>query len=226
MPIWFMQAISYIWPVTIKEYTSAISGPLFVRYFMGKKVLDSATTNYSFGGLQKVLHRALELLPWNTRIGNILILGLGAGSVVKTLREQFHSRATITGIDIDEVMITIAKEEFDIKESVDTSFMVADAIEWIADNKLPYDLIIIDLFIRDTIPHGATEMNFIDHVIRSLSSGGLLVFNTIPETLSDDNLGSLIEYLENRQIEVRKMKKWGYSNNVLLGSKKTTSESQ
>ncbi|MFM7358977.1 MAG: spermidine synthase [Sediminibacterium sp.] len=221
MPIWFIKAISYIWPVTIKEYTSTFSGNLFVRYFMGKKVLDSKTTNYSFGGLQKVLHRALELLPLNDRIGKILILGLGAGSVVKTLREQFHSQAAITGIDIDEVMITIAREEFDVKESIDTSFVVADAIEWITNNNQAYDLIIIDLFIRDTIPQGATEMNFINHVINSLSSGGQLLFNTIPETFSNDNLDFLIDFLEDRQIEVRKMRKWGYSNNVLLGLKKT-----
>ncbi len=117
-------------------------------------------------------------------------------------------------------MITIAREEFDVKESVNTSFFVADAIEWITNNNQTYDLIIIDLFIRDTIPQGATEMNFINHIIYSLSSGGQLLFNTIPETFSNENLDFLIDFLEDRQIEVRKMRKWGYSNTVLLGSKK------
>ncbi|MCA6479621.1 MAG: hypothetical protein IM557_03385, partial [Chitinophagaceae bacterium] len=49
MPIWFIQAISFIWPVTVRQFESNFSGHLFIRYFMGKKILDTRMTNYSFG---------------------------------------------------------------------------------------------------------------------------------------------------------------------------------
>lgn len=219
MPIWFIQAISFIWPVTVRQYESKFSGHLFIRYFMGKKILDTRMTNYSFGGLQKVLRRSLELLPFNPNIQNILILGFGAGSVVETIRKQHRSKAKITGVDIDEVVFSIAKEEFEIEEGADTRFVVADATDWIKYQAGKYNLIIIDLFIIDTLPSTATDYEFIEHISTALAPGGQLIFNTIPETLPTEALERMIDHFENLGVEVRKMKKWGYSNNIILGNK-------
>lgn len=219
MPIWFIQAISYIWPVTVRQFDSKFSGHLFIRYFMGRKILDTRMTNYSFGGLQKVLKRSLELLPFQHNTRNILILGFGAGSVLQTIRSQYQSKAKITGVDIDDVMFTIAREEFDIEEGSDTRFITADATDWIKYQAGKYNLIIIDLFIIDTLPSTATEYEFIEHISTALAPGGQLIFNTIPETLPTEALETMIDHFENLGVEVRKMKKWGYSNNIILGIK-------
>ena len=219
MPTWLIQAISFIWPITIRRYDSNFSGQLFIRYFIGKKILDTGKTNYSFGGLQKVLKRALELLPFHPNTNNILILGFGGGSVLETLRKQHKSKATITGVDIDEVMFTIARNEFGIEEKEDTRFVVADATEWIKEQSDRFDLIIIDLFIIDTLPTAATQFSFIEKVSHALLPGGQLIFNTIPETLPEESFDLLIYYLEKKGIDLQKMKKWGYSNNILLGRK-------
>lgn len=219
MPIWFIQAISYIWPVTVRQFESKFSGHLYIRYFMGKKILDTRMTNYSFGGLQRVLKRSLELLPYKQNTKNILILGFGAGSVLETIRQQHRSKAQITGVDIDEVVFTIAKEEFEIVEGPNTRFVVADATDWIKYQSGKYDLIIIDLFIIDTLPLAATEHEFIEHIATALAPEGQLIFNTIPETLPIEELEAMIYHFENLGVEVRKMKKWGYSNNIILGKK-------
>jgi ubiquinone/menaquinone biosynthesis C-methylase UbiE len=219
MPTWLIQAISYIWPITIRRYESNYSGQLFIRFFMGKKILDTGRTNYSFGGLQKVLKRALELLPFHPNTQKILILGFGGGSVLETLRSQHKSKAHITGVDIDGVMFTIARNEFEIVEKEDTRFVIADATEWIKNQPNQFDLIIIDLFIIDTLPTAATQVSFIEKVSEALLPGGQLIFNTIPETLSEESFELLIHYLEKKGIELQKMKKWGYSNNILLGKK-------
>lgn len=219
MPIWFIQAISFIWPVTVRQFESKFSGHLFIRYFMGKKILDTRMTNYSFGGLQKVLKRSLELLPFNPNTQNILILGFGAGSVLETIRRQHLSNAKITGVDIDEVVFSIAKEEFKIEEGSNTRFVVADATDWIKYQSGKYNLIIIDIFIIDTLPSAATEFEFIDHITRALAPEGQLIFNTIPETLPHKELEAMIDHFENLGVSVRKMRKWGYSNNIILGKK-------
>lgn len=230
MPIWFIQAISFIWPVTVRKITSRHSGHLYIRYFMGRKILDTHMTNYSFGGLQKVLKRALELLPFDKNTRNILILGFGGGSVLETLRQQHRSKAHITGVDIDEVMFTIARDEFGISEQEDTAFVTADATKWVGLQENKYDLIIIDLFIIDSLPEAATRKDFAEKLADALNEEGQLIFNTIPETLSRENLDLLIYYFEQRGIEIRKMKKWGYSNNILLGKKRmllpTTSQAE
>ena len=213
---WFIKGFSYIWPVTIKNYTSSYSGELYIRYFLGKKVLDSKYTNYSFGGLQKVLKRSLELLPFNLDTNKILILGLGAGSVLETIRKQHSKTAHITGVEIDATILQIAHEEFGIAENPLTKLVQEDATVFMANNTVTYDLIIIDLFIIDTIPEAALDAPFLKQVVKAIELGGCLVFNTIPETLSSETLEYLISFFESGHLKVRLMKKWGYSNNILL----------
>ena len=216
---WLIRGFSYIWPVTIKNYSSSHSGELYIRYFLGKKVLDSKHTNYSFGGLQKVLKRALELLPFNLDTKKILILGLGAGSVLETIRKQHSKTAHITGVEIDATILQIAHEEFGIAENPLTKLVQEDATVFIANNADTYDLIIIDLFIIDTIPEASLEATFLKQVVKAMEPGGCMVFNTIPETLSSETLDYLISFFECSQLAVRLMKKWGYSNNILLVEK-------
>jgi spermidine synthase len=218
---WFIKGFSYIWPVTIKNYSSQYSGELYIRYFLGKKVLDCKHTNYSFGGLQKVLKRALELLPFNPDTKKILILGLGAGSVVATIRKQHSKTAHVTGVEIDATILQIAREEFGIVENSLTKLVQEDAIVFLANNADRYDLIIIDLFIIDTIPEAALEAPFLKQLVTALEPGGYVVFNTIPETMSSENLDYIITFFESSQLTVRVMKKWGYSNNILLVEKQS-----
>jgi len=218
---WFIKGFSYIWPVTIKNYSSPYSGELYIRYFLGKKVLDCKHTNYSFGGLQKVLKRALELLPFNPDTKKILILGLGAGSVVATIRKQHSKTAHVTGVEIDATILQIAREEFGIVENSLTKLVQEDAIVFMANNADRYDLIVIDLFIIDTIPEAALEAPFLKQLVTALEPGGYVVFNTIPETMSSENLDYIITFFESSQLTVRVMKKWGYSNNILLVEKQS-----
>jgi spermidine synthase len=218
---WFIKGFSYIWPVTIKNYSSQYSGELYIRYFLGKKVLDCKHTNYSFGGLQKVLKRALELLPFNPDTKKILILGLGAGSVVATIRKQHSKTAHVTGVEIDATILQIAREEFGIVENSLTKLVQEDAIVFMANNADRYDLIVIDLFIIDTIPKAALEAPFLKQLVTALEPGGYVVFNTIPETMSSENLDYIITFFESSQLTVRVMKKWGYSNNILLVEKQS-----
>ena len=218
---WFIKGFSYIWPVTIKNYSSQYSGELYIRYFLGKKVLDCKHTNYSFGGLQKVLKRALELLPFNPDTKKILILGLGAGSVVATIRKQHSKTAHVTGVEIDATILQIAREEFGIVENSLTKLVQEDAIVFMANNADRYDLIVIDLFIIDTIPEAALEAPFLKQLVTALEPGGYVVFNTIPETMSSENLDYIITFFESSQLTVRVMKKWGYSNNILLVEKQS-----
>jgi spermidine synthase len=186
-----------------------------------KKVLDCKHTNYSFGGLQKVLKRALELLPFNPDTKKILILGLGAGSVVATIRKQHSKTAHVTGVEIDATILQIAREEFGIVENSLTKLVQEDAIVFMANNADRYDLIVIDLFIIDTIPEAALEAPFLKQLVTALEPGGYVVFNTIPETMGSENLDYIITFFESSQLSVRLMKKWGYSNNILLVEKQS-----
>jgi spermidine synthase len=65
--------LSYIVPFTIRKIRSAFSGALELTIINGKKVLDSAHANYSFGTLQRVLKFGLTKVNLSC-IRNILLL--------------------------------------------------------------------------------------------------------------------------------------------------------
>jgi ubiquinone/menaquinone biosynthesis C-methylase UbiE len=100
--------LSYIYPIT-KKIHSEISGALEITWYNGKKHLDSKNANYSYGSLQLILKIGLEKIDL-TKTKKTLILGMGGGSVIKTLQDDFNYQNHITAIDIDPVILKIAKE--------------------------------------------------------------------------------------------------------------------
>ncbi|MCB0455711.1 MAG: spermine synthase, partial [Aequorivita sp.] len=79
---------SYIWPTT-RRFPSKINGTLEITYMNGKKVLDTENANYSYGSLQKILEIGLTKVELNA-VENILLLGMGGGSVIHSLRNTFE----------------------------------------------------------------------------------------------------------------------------------------
>jgi spermidine synthase len=111
------------------------------------------------------------------------VLGLGGGSIVETIREEFHSDAKITLVEIDPEMITIAKDEFDIERFENITIVGSDAYEYIEKSQEKYDLIVVDIFILDTIPVIFTESIFLDRLSACLGERGKIIYNTMRRTL-------------------------------------------
>ena len=58
----FMKRIfSYIFPFRLNNYTSKINGLLEINLINGRKTLDTHRSNYSYGSLQKILHKGVIL---------------------------------------------------------------------------------------------------------------------------------------------------------------------
>src|SRR5690242_17668321 len=95
--------LSYFIPINIYKRNSAISQKLEVTYNNGELVLDSKNTNYSYGSLQRILRKGLDYIGFERIRGfeNILVLGVAAGSVIKTLAEEIKFKGKITGVEID-----------------------------------------------------------------------------------------------------------------------------
>ncbi|MBD3648907.1 MAG: spermidine synthase, partial [Pseudomonadales bacterium] len=77
---------------------------------------------------------------------NILIIGIGGGSIPVTLKELFPD-STIDVVEIDEAVVRVAREYFDFKETPSMKVIVADARvfikrAWLKD--MTYDLVILD----------------------------------------------------------------------------------
>lgn len=169
--------ISYVFPFT-KKVKSEFNGTLEITMMNGKKVLDTEHVNYSYGSLQRVLKFALQHVELE-EMNHILVLGLGGGSVIETLRKSFHYDKKITAIDVDPVVIDIASSEFGINSDSITSISCSDAFEFVKNHEHKYDLIIVDLFIDDKIPDKFLMIEFWKELLQNIESNGSLIFNSL-----------------------------------------------
>ena len=83
---------SYFIPINIYKKKSSISETIEVTWNNGELVIDSKNTNYSYGNLQKVLRKGIHKIGKEqiNEFQNTLILGVGAGSVIETLIDEFN----------------------------------------------------------------------------------------------------------------------------------------
>lgn len=172
--------LSYVVPF-IKKIPSEINGTLEVTVIDGKKILDTAHANYSYGELQKILKYGLQQLDLSN-VNSILLLGLGGGSVIKTLKDDFNYRGHITAVEIDPVIIDIAETEFEIRPTENLQIICADALEYVQQTRDQYDLIITDIFIDNKIPQELYELTFWKALSGLVAPSGAILLNTIERT--------------------------------------------
>lgn len=202
---------SYIYPVT-KKITSKYSGELEITWFNGIKHLNSKNANYSYGSLQKILKIGLQKIDLSY-CKNILILGMGGGSVIKTLRNDFGYKHKITAVEIDPVIIKLADEEFDIKESENLNIVCDDAQLFMQLNTKTFDLILIDLYIDTKVPSPFLETPFWQYLINSTST---ILCNAALEEDDQSKLNALIQFLNNNRYQVDNYEKVNGTNNLLI----------
>lgn len=183
----FKKYLSYFLPINIYKKPSVTSKNLEVTWNNGELVLDSANTNYSYGSLQRILRKGLKYIGYK-RIQNfdsILVLGVAGGSVIKTLVDEIHFKGKITGVEIDEEVVKLAKKYFQLDSYANFELVVEDAFEFVLKETKRYDLIIIDIFQDTTMPNFLFEDYFIKHIKQILDINGFILFNTMVFKFSD-----------------------------------------
>ncbi|MBQ4821637.1 fused MFS/spermidine synthase [Aquimarina sp. MMG016] len=209
--------VSYIWPLT-KKIQSKINGTLEITWMNGKKVLDSETANYSYGSLQRVLDYGLSKIYFDSK-ASILLLGMGGGSVIDTLRNRYNHRGHITAIEIDPIIIQLAKDEFYITENKNLKIIAEDAHRFVINCKNTYDLIIMDLFIDLKVPEEFYKIEFWDQLIKLMKPKGNVLFNAGIQLDDDSDLQSLIANYP-KEIEFHLHDNVHGTNTLLIGRKK------
>lgn len=172
--------LSYLNVIPERTYQSTYNGVLEINWLNGKKILDTKNTNYSYGNLGKVLKKGLKSVKSDfcSEETSILVLGLGGGDVVKQLRSSFKSRASITAVEIDPIIVEIALKEFDIIPNSKLEIVTKDANIFLKYTKEQYNLIIVDLFNDTNIPDFVFQTEFIKSVYNVLHLNGSIIFNT------------------------------------------------
>ena len=172
---------SYFIPINVYKKNSSVSKSIEVTWNNGELVLDSKSTNYSYGSLQRILRKGLRYIGFD-RIRNfksILVLGVAGGSVIKTLVDEIKFKGKITGVEIDSDIIAIANQYFQLNKIPNLEIVIDDAFEYVLKTKLNYDLIIIDIFQDTTMPSFLFEDFFIQRINALVNLNGFILFNTM-----------------------------------------------
>ena len=179
--------LSYLLPIKIYQKKSLISKNLEVTWNNGQLVLDSENTNYSYGSLERILRKGLLYIGFDRikKFENVLVLGVAGGSVIKTLTQEVKFKGKITGVEIDETVISIADKYFGLNKIPNFQLVHDDAFEFVLKTKEKYDLIIIDIFQDTKMPNFLFEDFFINRINFLLKVNGFILFNTMVLNFSD-----------------------------------------
>lgn len=177
--------ISFFYPLMVEATNGDVTPFLEVTRYKGKYHLNSMNANYSFGSLHAIFDRLFKQVDIGQYdFKNILILGMGGGSIVSLLRNKYGVTAPITAIEKDPVVIDLAARYFHIAEYNDLKIVKADAYDFVCASPDKYDLVIVDLFVDSTVPPVFASPGFLSHLRRIASDTSCVIYNKMTEDLA------------------------------------------
>ncbi|MBW2576445.1 MAG: fused MFS/spermidine synthase [Deltaproteobacteria bacterium] len=164
------------------------------------------------GSVWDALAAPLLLLP-KSRRDRVLILGLGGGSAARVAR-ALAPGARITGVEIDAGVVRVARRYFDL-DGLGIEVVKDDAHHYLERTRRRFDVILDDVFVGnrrtvrkpDWLPDPGLAL-----ASDRLRPGGILVSNTIDETVSVAREMRRL-FSDTLQIEIE-----DYDNRVVVGA--------
>jgi spermidine synthase len=174
-----LHVLSWLWPIHIAR-AEGMHGPLELRLEAGRKVLNSANANQSYGSLHHVWQLVLRQAGLTQHPpSSVLVLGLGGGSVVRILRNELGINAPITAVELDPVMIDLARVHFGLASVPNITVIEGDAMVQVHALQARYDLVLVDLFDDLDLARGVDSRTFAHGLRERCSDGGQVLVNTV-----------------------------------------------
>ena len=108
---------------------------------------------------------------------NALIIGLGGGTLTKYLN-KYYPDLEIDNVEMDPVVVDVAREYFDFTESRANQVYVMDGRRYLQKSDKKYDLIFLDAYYGGYIPFHLLTREFLKLVKSRLTDKGVVVSNT------------------------------------------------
>ena len=187
--------LDYFSAKTLEKFISEFNGEIKVVKFQNKISVWAGGFEQSGPLVEKIWQ---DLPPAK----NVLILGLGCGSILKHL-----SASKITGVEIDSVMIEIGKKYFDYKN---TKIIVDSGRAALARMTQLFDLIIVDMYKSGKMEKLIVPTDY-------LTKNGIIIYNQLCFGKDAFDIESSLD--KNPLVNVKEIKKFQY-NKLIFCSKK------
>ena len=180
-----MSWLSHIYPQTILRMSSRYNRDIRINEERGTFKLLVNGSRQSGAYIELLWRRSFEefgITP-NNSVRSILVLGVAGGTVIHLLHHMYPA-ATITGVDVDDVMLDIGRTYFGLGNVKLLRLIHQDARPYVQEaavQKKRYDLMIVDLFLGRDIPLFVRSPIFLRQLRRILKKDGTVVINFLRE---------------------------------------------
>lgn len=183
---WHKRILSHAFEQTLEIAESEVNEIMKVSLVRGELQLSTRNAIYSFGDLYDNFRRAFEQFKWDEWPGDeVLLLGLGLGSIPYMLERTFERRFRYTAVEIDEVVVRLAYKY--VIEDLDSPVVcyTADAALFVQQDTRRYDMICVDVFEDDVIPESLQSEDFLLTLGEMLTDHGVVLYNVLARTRDD-----------------------------------------
>jgi spermidine synthase len=161
---------------------------------------------------------------WNGLITNILVMGLGGASTQRSWARHYP-QVSIETVEIDSVVLDVAKKYFHFKETPKQVVHVSDGRVFLRRTETKYGAIFMDAYVQNrygsSIPYHLATKEFFALAADHLTTNGVLAYNVIGsmQASQPDLVGSLYKTLQSVFPRVYSFPSRQSQNVVLLASK-------
>lgn len=184
-PAW-KKWLSYLMEIHLESLSSEFNEELHVYLSKGRYQLTTKNAVYSFDDLYVNFDYAfLQMNIKERKVEDVLILGLGLGSIPFMLENKYQVRAKYTVVELDEEIIYLAGKYSlsDLKSPID--YICTDAEAFVQVNHEQYDLVCMDIFADDVIPVQFETEGYLKILRNTLKPNGVLLFNRLASIQAD-----------------------------------------
>jgi len=185
IPLW-KKYLSYLKDVPLDHRHSEKNGDLTLLLVRGRYQLCTANAIYSFDDLYDNFTDAFRRMNLDAIPGDqVLILGLGLGSIPLMLEKTFHQKFEFTAVEFDEEIVMLQEQYTAPRMESMVDVIIGDAYIFVKTTAQKFDLICIDIFIDEKIPAPFKTSKFIEDIKNLLTPQGIVLFNHLGITPKD-----------------------------------------
>jgi len=178
-PRWKIWA-SFITEITLERTYDRNDKILTVCLSRGRVQLYTENAIYSWEDRYTQFREVFyHLAPTLKGKKEVLLLGLGLGSIPFILEKKLGLFANYTAVECDEQIIYLAEKY--LLKYLDSPMctMHADALAFPTYTKERYDIICVDVFEDQVTPLAFFSKKYLENLRKCMGSGGLLLFNIL-----------------------------------------------
>lgn len=172
--------LSHLVPITLERASSQYNPDLSVVLDRGRLQLLSGNAIYSWDDLYHNFTIAFGTFDLDEEhIEDVLVLGLGLGSVPFILEKVFECRYHYTAVELDEAVADLASRYTLTRLESPVEVVCADAGIFVAVTEEQFDLVVVDIFEDDRTPETFEDIEFLAACLDLLRPGGIILYNRL-----------------------------------------------